>query len=445
MEAQTAQPSSGSSPAAYPPWVLLVQPGMTKIEDKDKDSSSSTAESQTRVAARTSAGDPIQVYLHLAEPPALSAVVIAESPGGRHPRSTIIAAHRDSLLIQVCIEESMCGHTLDHFVYSAGDAAVDPPRPPSLWLLPPYNPTDEEEIRWSSCVDMSRDLEPKATGILRCGQDDEVVVAELQMVAESMITAEPNAAELFLFRSGRWSVKRPPIRYGKRDLGELPSLWTTDTVVAVGNQLLCWVDLSCGVLFCDVFEESPRLKFMPLPRDPCPCYGQQSNRNVCVTDGGCALKFVDIVHRCCCGGDSAIAGCHCSLDAYIINTWTMRMSDMNWVKDGMVDATELWGLDDYKSLRLARVMPTGPVVSMVEPYTIFFLLSHALYDQDGDQELWLIMVDMKSKTLTVVTQHPGGCLAMSGPTLIPSNVSYYLNSYPSSGWDDSTWTDSDLF
>ncbi|CAN6374374.1 unnamed protein product [Urochloa humidicola] len=449
METQT-------SIGAYPPWVLLQQFGMRM--NKVEDPSSSKDYAHTLVSGCTSAGETIQVCLRLAEPPEPSAVLYSEPPEHHYPDYIILAAHRDSLLIQARDRGTDTRRaTVDHFVYNAGNAAADPPRLPSLSLLPPSYPADQEGIRWSSCSwdDMSRDLEyfadeeeirwsfwdigryldRKATGMLRHGKD-EVVVAELQMVAASHDTPETYVAELFLFRSGEWSVKHPKISYGSRDFCELPSLWTTNTVIPVSDRQLCWVDLCCGVLFCDVFDEIPKMKFLPLPRDP--CYGQDSNRNVCVTDGGSALKFVNIFPRCCCGSDGNV-GCHRSLGAYTINTWTMRMSDMEWVKDGIVDATEIWGLDDYKSLNLPRIMPTYPVVSMVEPYTICFLLTRALYDQDGftrdgDKDLWLIMVNMKSKTLSMVTQYSGGCRYI--PTLIPSNVSYYFNYYPSSCSDD---------
>ncbi|KAF8711092.1 hypothetical protein HU200_029098 [Digitaria exilis] len=114
--------------------------------------------------------------------------------------------------------------------------------------------------------------------------------------------------------------------------------------------------------------------YVELPVDP--CYGEpEKNRNVCATACGGALKFVNVFPRCCCGRRRADG-------AYVINTWTLRMSDMEWVRDAMVDATELWALDAYKGL--PRVPLSHPVVSMDEPYVICFVLAETdeeTYDQ----------------------------------------------------------------
>jgi hypothetical protein len=107
-------------------------------------------------------------------------------------------------------------------------------------------------------------------------------------------------ADLCLFRSGEWSVKRLQIRFRNASEvpGELPSLW--NVVVPVGHGLLCWVyPWLDGIVLCDVFEETPRLQYLPLPMDN--IWGEPSNRNVCATAGGDALKFVNIFPRCCCG------------------------------------------------------------------------------------------------------------------------------------------------
>jgi hypothetical protein len=133
------------------------------------------------------------------------------------------------LLIEVMMEQGYAGSTLDYFVYNAGDAAADPPRPPSLLLLPPYYPSESEDRcpRWRSDP-ANRELRTDGTGMLRRrrGEDDEVVVAELQMVAVSKDTPKTTeVAELLLFSSGEWSVKRPRIWCGDDELGELSSHW----------------------------------------------------------------------------------------------------------------------------------------------------------------------------------------------------------------------------
>jgi hypothetical protein len=276
-----------------------------KIEAKGSSCSASGDASKTLAAARTSTGLPIQVSLRLAEPPAVSCVCL-QIPDGLHAKdSEVLAAHGDSVLIVVSIEDEH-DYTTDYFVYNAGAAAADPPRLPSLSLLPPFH------------------LVYHGTGLVRRGED-ELVVAQLQTVSSAR--SEPGTPELMrvadlsLFRAAEWSVRRLQIRF--RDTSEvrkLPSFWSA--VVPVSDRLLCWVDLRClGVVLCDVFEETPRLQYLPLPRDN--IWGQPSNRNVCVTAGGNMLKFVNIFPRCCCGGAGA-SHCERSRHAYTIHTWTMR-------------------------------------------------------------------------------------------------------------------------
>ena len=148
-------------------------------------------------------------------------------------------------------------------------------------------------------------------------------------------------------------------------------------------------------------EESPsRLQYLPLPKDP--CLRPETNRNVCAVPaggGGATLKFVNTFRRCCCGGEGPTQ-CQRSHDAFIINTWTLRMGAMEWVKDGTVDATELWALDAYAE-GLPRIPLDRPVVSMDEPHLVCFQLcvAHHTRHGHGDPTTWLLMVDTRRKTI----------------------------------------------
>jgi hypothetical protein len=409
MEDKTAQPSLGSSSAAYPRWVLLEPDCQRNVEGS---SCSTPADVKTLASARTTAGYPIHVSLRLAEPPAASAVCLhLQIPDNVFAASsTVVAAHGDSVLIQVTVIDVLgaCGPTTtDHFVYNAGAAAAEPPLPPSLLMLPPYYTA--EHYSGHREVYLSR----SDTGLIRRGQDDLVVAQLCLMQARKEDSLESTmSAELLLFRSGEWILKRP------RNI--LPLWLHTDTVVSIGSHVLCWVSLSAGLVLCDVFEENPILQHVKLPMDP--CYIEPSNRNVCVTDGGGALKLVDISPRCCCGSKGATAtGCHCSHSAYVVNIWTLRMSSMEWVKDSMVDATELWALDAYKGL--PRILLSHPVVSIDGPYVISFLMLEDNKAYYGVQTVWMLMVDTRSKSIRSVSRYHG-----EEGVLIPSYVSYYFNS-----------------
>ncbi|CAL4994952.1 unnamed protein product [Urochloa decumbens] len=263
-----------------------------------------------------------------------------------------------------------------------------------------------------------------------------IVVAELRMVALSNGNDEPtanNGAELCMFRSREWSIRHLRICLfrdsgGDREVAELTSRWRTDAVVPASDRTLCWVGYSCGVLFCDMREDSPWLRYLPLP--DAPFFGRASNRNLRVTASG-ELKFVNILPRCCCGGAGA-SKCESSHNAYTIQTWTLRIADMEWVMDGMVDATELWVLESYNGL--PRVPLDYPIVSMDEPHIICFMLCEDHHvKHGGGRTLWLLMVDTRSKTIQSVSRYPGDWLPRRA--LVSSSVSYYMNSHPTCSRD----------
>nr|CAB3491123.1 unnamed protein product [Digitaria exilis] len=231
---------------------------------------------------------------------------------------------------------------------------------------------------------------------------------------------------------GGWSVKRPKIsHYHSKGGGELPSSWRNDVIVPFGDRL-CWVDLQRGLLLSDVLdEENPGLRFVPLPEDP--FFGRAPYRNVCVTACGGAMKFVNIFPRCCCSG-AGWSYCRSSHHAYTVHTWTLTTEDMAWVKDGTMDTTQIWAVDRYKSLPLPHVRLEFPVVSLDEPHAICFVVCEDHHVKNGDKTTWRIMVDMRSVTLrSAAFRYPEERWHNAGyRLLVPSRVSDYFNSEPSS-------------
>ncbi|TVU02294.1 hypothetical protein EJB05_52203, partial [Eragrostis curvula] len=399
MNVQATQLPSSLSTAAYPPWVMLEP-----HTDVDTTGSYATADPKTLVVARTFAGDPIGVSLRLASPPAESRVCFhfPHDAEAREHINKVIAAHRDSLL-NIVVQEEDCGY----FVYSSGTTTgAGAPKPPSLSLLPP--------------IDVF--LDKGSTGLLRRGKDD-LVVAHLKMVRLKDDTLTKHVAEVHLFRSGMWYMGRPGVKCLGNDIEEekFLSRFRSRRVIPVGDDMLCWIDMTHGLIFSNVYDKNPGLRYVPLPADPRCSEHFSSSRNVCVT-AGYLVKFVNIFARCCCGGEGG-GNCKRSDHAYIIKTWTLRVDTMTWVADGIMDATELWALDAYKSL--PRVQVGYPVVSMDEPHVICFRVFH--------KKAWLIMVDMRSKMLRSVYSLPKREEGYYGKLLLPSKVSYYLNSCPGSG------------
>ncbi|KAL6600410.1 hypothetical protein ACP70R_045210 [Stipagrostis hirtigluma subsp. patula] len=293
--------------------------------EADEGSSCFTADSTTAVAAaHTSGGHLISVSLRLAPPPAMSRVHV------RYP-------------------EDVCWRTYATVMELRG------PIYPGLLRLPcrrrrqPHNAavvvSAPIALRFNRAAPAKHDM--SATGLLRRGEAaGEFVVAELKMV-EVKVEVEDDGtstaptkkvAELIVFRSGEWCVKRPRIRGKDVEVMMLPSSWEAEATVPLGEGLLCWVDFAHGVIFSDVFDESPVLRHVPFPVDA-------------------AAPFRSWYH----GG--FIGGSCLSITARgTVNLVDTR--DMAWVMESMVevDSTELWALDNY--LGGARVQLVYPVVSV---------------------------------------------------------------------------------
>ena len=136
MDAQATQPPSGSS--AYPRWVLLKHYG-----HREDERCGSNAVAKTLAAARTSTG-----LLILAPPPAVSRL-FCHIPDAEEFHAKVVAADANSVLIDVYFSKPRRGDGLaqNYFVYNAGAAAANPPRPPSLSLLAPCYLSEQDKDR----------------------------------------------------------------------------------------------------------------------------------------------------------------------------------------------------------------------------------------------------------------------------------------------------------
>lgn len=216
--------SPEAAAAAYPRAVLLYFYG--KDEDDKPGFPNSAAELQTVVAAHTSGEHLIRVSFHFAVLPEASILRLGYHDDSVTIHTTVVAVHGDSMLFEVAVGEiGKYGEPkIDLFVYNAGAAAGPSPRPPSVSLLPPDYLTGKEleEYKYRSLYDhdgpLDRSLDPNSTGLLRCGGEDEFVVAEFKMAVEFDDNHIPKTqeAELVLFRSGEWSVYRPTVMISPR-------------------------------------------------------------------------------------------------------------------------------------------------------------------------------------------------------------------------------------
>jgi hypothetical protein len=174
-------------------------------------------------------------------------------------------------------------------------------------------------------------------------------------------------------------------------------LWWTDVVVPIGRSL-CWVDYYQGILLVDVLADSQSspiqqqlhyvrlpsqaLKYRRLYIDP---GTPDPFRRVCITDAG-IIKLVCILTKYAPPDDELT-----------IITWTLV--DINqgiWSKDvdTIVGADKFFELCNAAKSCLPRVLPSFPVVSLVDPDVMCFLL------KEKDRNLsWMVDVNMRNKIL----------------------------------------------
>uniref|UniRef100_A0A0D9XPJ3 DUF1618 domain-containing protein n=1 Tax=Leersia perrieri TaxID=77586 RepID=A0A0D9XPJ3_9ORYZ len=416
MESQTPPPPSSDTPAStagdiHRRWVILLRNG--ECEVAADDNSHLDDKTAHAAASHTSTGHPIRVSAILATPPSVSRLRYHTAPTNRSINLQIIAAHGDSVLIQIDSESihSRLVRAIDHFVYKAGAGGAAP----SLSTPPPYWLTEEDLKKngWTQGVPRNRRLSSNSTGILRRVEDDELVVADRKAA-----TAE--AAEILLLRSGEWSVKRAPITFHDLTSWKPPP----SSPPATG--------CSAGSIYTSA-SSSPTCSTKSPRRGTCRSRGTPRGRRrrrhvvVCVT-GGDTLKFVDVSPRCCCGSLGVTTKCAHSRNAYVITTWTLTINDddMAWVMDAMVDATELWALDAYRDAALPRVPLLFPVVSMDDAHLITFFLGEEI---KSVKTVWVaIVVDMRSKTIRSITRYPEGSIYYSDVgKLLPSRISCYFD------------------
>ncbi|CAL4995001.1 unnamed protein product [Urochloa decumbens] len=329
------------------------------------------ADAKTVADSFTSMGRHLRVSLAHATPPA-SSFLYYGWPGGvpdggadDHERLEVVAAHDGSVLFEM--KNSILS---DYFVYSHGSAAAGP----SLSLVPyPY-----EGFRLNGY-----------TGLLRQSEEsDELREIQLRLLYPGEDT------------------------FGD---GQLMEGWEIYRTIPVGNRFLCWVEDS-GFFLCDMLDEgNPKVRGACLPHELLSRYDDDADDNDMPplkhsknmgAAGASALRFVSIDSRCCCSGTSR-STCAGSRFAFTVTIWTMELGTdepLTWVKDGVLDCVELWAQPGYEGL--PRTHLKCPVVSLDNPDVVCFTVSNYYFVSYQEYKVWMIQVNMRSKTMLSVVQFP---------------------------------------
>ncbi|TVU26519.1 hypothetical protein EJB05_29069, partial [Eragrostis curvula] len=254
---------SGSPPAAEDPpsWVMLNCNGCRRDE-------SSVTDPKTMAESPTSIGRPFRVSLGLAKPPA-SSILYYEWIGDSHIEGEypcddpkVIAAHGDSVLIEMARWKQVRPTVYDYFVYRAGASRL-----PLLSQLPARGfPTRCDRDNGVCREPSERNLSVRNTGLLRRGEN-ELQVVQLEMTAGSDLENFADLCILHLNRS-EWELKPAvPIvaAHNGSNEDQTMSRFGGNMVVPVGDRFMCLVDYHDGLMVHDLVQDCPRLHYVPMP------------------------------------------------------------------------------------------------------------------------------------------------------------------------------------
>uniref|UniRef100_A0A0E0AHT2 DUF1618 domain-containing protein n=1 Tax=Oryza glumipatula TaxID=40148 RepID=A0A0E0AHT2_9ORYZ len=222
----------------------------------------------TTAGSTTSRVLPIHVTFRAARPPLLSHLCV-HCQGLVFPRVTpkLIASHADLLLLAVPYDPltTLSSWTWDYFIYHR--AANVPPRLHRIPRPPRSMRFNESEVT-----------------IVSVGDDDEYVVAALATAGKFLSVNKDFHLDLYHSSSshggkqqqqGVWVSKLLTLENHLRDkLVPLPKAAAEyrfyqemgKTIVIGGERgTVGWVDLWRGIIFCDVLDNEPVLRDMPLP------------------------------------------------------------------------------------------------------------------------------------------------------------------------------------
>ncbi|CAM0955182.1 unnamed protein product [Alopecurus aequalis] len=410
--------SAGSDAAG---WMMLDRFAYRRDDDDNEHGWRFPDESTAplRATSSTSPGKPFDVAILHAEPPAVSRLYVRwpGGPRGKYGSGTVLmAAHRDLLLLQLVSMERQITH--DHFVCIASS---DPVPRIELKRLPictipmviPPSPClccEEEDTEETT---MQRVFFPNTVGIVR-GCEEEFAVAQLTMLAEIPGASRAMEAEVCVLRSrvsaadddGMWEVQRIPIRHETWECSALKN-WATDAVITFNNYI-CWISYYAGgILFYDVFAETPSIFYLKLPTGNRPTTTRERgflevNRSVCVTGvGGDLLKYTSVVRH-----DQRLCGPLEPRTGYTIVTDTLSITESGAIKcfnDRVVTSHNLWCYNTSECLPRQALM--YPLVSMDNPSIVHYLVS-----EEGDKidKVSMVTLDMITKKVTSIVPYIKG-------------------------------------
>ncbi|XBH57457.1 hypothetical protein VPH35_079060 [Triticum aestivum] len=199
-------------------------------------------------------------------------------------------------------------------------------------------------------------------------------------------------------------------------------LFQVDMCFAFRGSTLCWVDLSKGMVVCDLraviqHGAGPEFRFVRLPGG-CRTYdrGQRERlpnpeefRNMACVGG--SIKFVTM------DGYGERPGSQVTM-----TVWTLSPDLCSWKKGVVYHVSDIWASESHISLGLLQALPSFPVLSVDEDDVVYLSFTDLDVTVEGRVEFksqYLLRVDMQHNE---VSHHPKSREEMPSQTC----SSYYI-------------------
>ncbi|CAL5082454.1 unnamed protein product [Urochloa decumbens] len=348
----------------------------------------------TTAESFTKAGKRIKVTFWAARPPRGSCFTVHSpdldpSEFGAGPK--ILTTEGDLVLLRVPSCPPCCARTHDYFVYQAGSAAES--KRPSLDLIPTPPPDHFSDYQ---------------AGLLRCRDRDMYFVA--------LLCWAPGEGQydfhLYNSETGMWSNKLMHLDSRQKKLLHVYS----SKVITIGGELgsIGWVDLSWGILICDVLLDSSELRYIPLPPPavPKPFGGAPSFLRDAIVLEGYIRYFEMCVYKAGGKGDRG----------WEALTWRRKDSWNKWEEDFVIDVSE-------DSVQEADEQPTlkgsyagYPVLSSHDAGVVYIIDRQSCPGENAP----VIAVDMRKQTLKGVADYCSGRILGYSFAFCASGISKHL-------------------
>ncbi|XP_015695824.1 uncharacterized protein LOC102708854 isoform X2 [Oryza brachyantha] len=183
---------------------------------------------------------------------------------------------------------------------------------------------------------------------------------DMYVVADLNPGVGTDRASLLIYSSGSGNWEEHMVDYPPHHRP-----WGSNGVV-VHQTIIWWVDLSYGLLACDLRIEPHNLRFVPLPEGcEMPPSTPDLDRRRCVGFRGGDLRYMQIHERVFDGKP-------------IVSMWTLIDQDAGtWRHDCEVLVKDIWDDKGYKATKLPREVPTAALIHPEHPGDVAYFFLHS--------------------------------------------------------------------